>query len=94
MRKYPRKQSLLGTSDDRRVLSEKQDRERLSYLQLIELAVVAAFRKAKIPLPGIRAARDYMKRELKSQHPFAEFQFKRFGVSRSPSSRRADGRSS
>jgi uncharacterized protein (DUF433 family) len=68
-------------SDDRRVLSEKQDRERLSYLQLIELAVVAAFRKAKIPLPGIRAARDYMKRELKSQHPFAEFQFKRYGKS-------------
>ena len=62
-------------------MSEKQDRERLSYLQLIELAVVAAFRKAKIPLPGIRAARDYMKRELKSQHPFAEFQFKRFGKS-------------
>jgi uncharacterized protein (DUF433 family) len=68
-------------SDDRRVLSEKQDRERLSYLQLIELAVVAAFRKAKIALPEIRAAREYVKRELKSQHPFAEFKFKRYGKS-------------
>lgn len=66
---------------DGRVLSEKQDRERLSYLQLIELAVVAAFRKAKIPLPEIRAAREYVKRNLKSQHPFAEFQFKRYGKS-------------
>jgi uncharacterized protein (DUF433 family) len=68
-------------SDDRRVLSEKQDRERLSYLQLIELAVVAAFRTAKFPLPEIRAAREYVKRELKSQHPFAEFKFKHFGKS-------------
>lgn len=68
-------------AEDRRILSEKQDRERLSYLQLIELAVVAAFRKAKIPLPEIRAARDYMKREMKCQHPFAEFRFKRYGKS-------------
>jgi hypothetical protein len=68
-------------SDDRRVLSAKRDRERLSYLQLIELAVVAAFRKAKIALPEIRAAREHVKRELKSQHPFAEFKFKRYGKS-------------
>jgi uncharacterized protein (DUF433 family) len=67
--------------DKRSVLSGKQDRERLSYLQLIELAVVAAFRQAKIPLPAIRAAREYMKDELKSQHPFAEFEFKRYGKS-------------
>jgi uncharacterized protein (DUF433 family) len=63
------------------VLSVKQDRERLSYLQLIELAVVAAFRKAKIPLPEIRAAREYLKRDLKSKNPFAEFQFKHYGKS-------------
>ena len=68
-------------ADQAHVLSERQDRERLSYLQLIELAVVAAFRQAKIPLPEIRAARDYIKRNLKSQHPFAEYQFKRYGKS-------------
>lgn len=68
-------------ADARRLLSEKADRERLSYLQLIEVAVVAAFRKAKIPLPAIRAARDYMMVELNSRHPFAEFQFKRYGKS-------------
>jgi uncharacterized protein (DUF433 family) len=68
-------------ADQRRVLSEKRHGERLSYLQLIELAVVAAFRKAKIPLPEIRAAREYVKRNLRSEHPFAEYQFKRFGKS-------------
>jgi uncharacterized protein (DUF433 family) len=68
-------------SDERRLLTEKQDRERLSYLQLIELAVVAAFRKARIPIPAIRAARIYLTREMSSKHPFAEFQFKRYGKS-------------
>jgi uncharacterized protein (DUF433 family) len=67
--------------DQRRVLSEKEDGQRLSYLQLIELAVVAGFRKAKIPLPEIRAAREYVKGSLKSEHPFAEYQFKRYGKS-------------
>ena len=67
--------------DQRRVLSEKGDGQRLSYLQLIELAVVAGFRKAKIPLPEIRAAREYVKHSLESQHPFAEYQFKRYGKS-------------
>jgi uncharacterized protein (DUF433 family) len=67
--------------DQRRVLSEKEDGQRLSYLQLIELAVVAGFRKARIPLPEIRAAREYVKRNLKSEHPFAEYQFKRYGKS-------------
>src|SRR5688572_23097113 len=66
---------------EQQVLSEKRNRERLSYLQLIELAVVAAFRRAKIPLAEIRAARDYMKKTLKSRHPFAEYEFKRFGRS-------------
>ncbi|MDH2353492.1 DUF433 domain-containing protein [Bradyrhizobium sp. SSUT112] len=66
---------------EQRVLSEKQQRERLSYLQLIELAVVAAFRKAKFSLPEIRAARDYVKKNLRSDYPFAEYEFKRYGKS-------------
>jgi uncharacterized protein (DUF433 family)/DNA-binding transcriptional MerR regulator len=66
---------------DQKVLSEKRNRERLSYLQLIELAVVAAFRKAKFSLKEIRAAREYVKRNLKSEHPFAEYEFKRYGKS-------------
>jgi uncharacterized protein (DUF433 family) len=66
---------------EQRVLSAKQHRERLSYLQLIELAVVAAFRKAKFSLKEIRAARDYVKINLESEYPFAEYEFKRYGKS-------------
>jgi hypothetical protein len=66
---------------EQRMLSAKEKRERLSYLQLIELAVVAAFRKAKIPLPEIRAAREFLQKNLDSKHPFAEFKFKRYGKS-------------
>lgn len=47
----------------------------LSYLQLIEVAVVAGCRKAGLSLRAIRAARDYVSRELNSEYPFAEHQF-------------------
>jgi uncharacterized protein (DUF433 family) len=66
---------------EQKILSAKQQRERLSYLQLIELAVVAAFRKAKFSLNEIRAAREYVKKNLKSEYPFAEYEFKRYGKS-------------
>jgi uncharacterized protein (DUF433 family) len=48
-------------------------------MQLIEVAVVAAFRKAGISLKEIRAAREYVKKELRAEHPFAEFRFKSEG---------------
>jgi uncharacterized protein (DUF433 family) len=60
-------------------LSRKEKREELSYMQLIEVAVVAAFRRAGIRLREIRAARDYVQKELKSEHPFAEYRFKTEG---------------
>jgi len=66
---------------EQRMLSEKEKRARLSYLQLIELAVVAAFRKAKFPLSEIRAAREYLQKNFNSSYPFAEFKFKRYGRS-------------
>jgi uncharacterized protein (DUF433 family) len=66
---------------EQRMLSAKEKRERLSYLQLIELAVVAAFRKARFPLPEIRAARDFLQKNLGSRHPFAEYKFKHYGRS-------------
>jgi hypothetical protein len=66
---------------EQKVLTSKEKRARLSYLQLIELAVVAAFRKAKVPLPEIRAAREYVRNNLNSAYPFAEFKFKRYGRS-------------
>ena len=58
------------------VLSKREDRAALTYFQLIEVAVVAAFRKAGVPLPRIRAAREYVANALKSEYPFAEYRFK------------------
>lgn len=66
---------------DKKLLSAKDKGQRLSYLQLIELAVVAAFRKGGFRLPEIRAAREFVQKNLGSDYPFAEFKFKRFGKS-------------
>lgn len=66
---------------EQRLLSSKDKGQRLSYLQLIELAVVAAFRKGGFRLPEIRAAREYVQKKFGSDYPFAEFKFKRFGKS-------------
>jgi uncharacterized protein (DUF433 family) len=60
-------------------LSPKDKRAALSYMQLIEVAVVAAFREAGLPLTAIRDAREYISKVLESEFPFAEYQFKREG---------------
>lgn len=61
------------------LLSQREQRAELSYLQLIEIAVVAAFRKAGVKLPDIKAAREYVKITLKREYPFAEYRFKTEG---------------
>ena len=60
-------------------LSLRDKRASLSYMQLIEVAVVAAFREAGLPLDRIRIAREYVHKTLQSEHPFAEFRFKKEG---------------
>ena len=52
-------------------LGAREKGKELSYFQLIELAVVAACRKAGMKLPKIREAREYLKQEFRSDHPFA-----------------------
>ncbi len=69
-----------GGGADTLTLTPKVPREGLSYLQLIELAVVAAFRKT-LPLKTIRAARAFAAQSFKSDHPFAEYRFKTDGRS-------------
>jgi uncharacterized protein (DUF433 family)/DNA-binding transcriptional MerR regulator len=64
---------------DKPTLSGKEQREELTYMQLIEVAVVAAFRNAGVTLKNIRAAREYVKSALRSEYPFAEFRFKSEG---------------
>jgi uncharacterized protein (DUF433 family) len=58
------------------LLKEREKRAALSYMQLIEVAVVAAFRKMGVPMKRIRAAREYAQQTLKSEFPFVEYRFK------------------
>lgn len=69
----------ITTSDGKRALSKKQPREALSYLQLIELAVVAQIRARGVPLSRIRAAREYLSSQLQTEFPFAHYRFKTDG---------------
>jgi len=61
---------------DAALLKQREARSALSYYQLIEVAVVAAFRKAGVPMKNIRATRAYAANELKSEYPFAQYRFK------------------
>jgi uncharacterized protein (DUF433 family) len=61
------------------LLKQRDERAALNYMQLIEVAVVAAFRKAGVSMKRIRAARAYAAHSLKSEYPFAEYSFKENG---------------
>lgn len=54
------------------VLSGKERRQPLSYLQLVEVAFIATFRQLGVPLQRIRMAREYLAQTFKSEYPFAE----------------------
>jgi uncharacterized protein (DUF433 family) len=60
-------------------IAPRQRRVALSYMQLIELAVVAALRKEGVRLNRIRDAREYFAKTLQSEFPFAEYRFKTDG---------------
>jgi uncharacterized protein (DUF433 family) len=51
----------------------------LSYLQLIEVGVVAAMRAAGVKLTRIKQAREYLSIHLGSRYPFAEYRFQTDG---------------
>ena len=61
-------------------LGEREHRAKLSYLQLIELAVAASCREAGMSLPDIRAARAYYAGRFETKHPFATLRLKTDGV--------------
>jgi len=61
------------------ILPGKERGKSLSYLQLIEVAVVNAFRKLGIPMRRIRLARQYLAQRFSSEHPFADYKFKTEG---------------
>jgi uncharacterized protein (DUF433 family) len=64
---------------NRKTLSDKEGRASLSYMQLIEVAVVAAFRKANFTLRHIRETREYVAKQFESEFPFAQYKFKADG---------------
>lgn len=70
------------TYDDRTrdVVSPRSARKGLSYLQLIEVAIVAAMRNEGVKLAEIRRARSYFASALGLDFPFAEAKFKTDGV--------------
>jgi uncharacterized protein (DUF433 family) len=63
------------------ILSARNERSSLSYLQLIELAVIALIKKSGVKFDEIRRAREYASKELKSDFPFAQHRFKTDGAS-------------
>lgn len=60
-------------------LGQRDPGKALSYLQLIELAVVAAARDSGVPLRAIRETREYMRKEFDADYPFAQYRFKTDG---------------
>lgn len=60
-------------------LPNKQPGKPLSYLELIEVAVVSIFRKLGLSLKSIRKARQYLAQTFNSQYPFTEYKFKTDG---------------
>jgi len=67
--------------DQAAVIAARERRAALSYLQLIEIGVVAAMRRAGVKLNTIRDARAYLVSEIKSEFPFAQYRFKTDGTS-------------
>ena len=60
-------------------LPGREQRRPLSYLELIEIAVVATFRNFNVPLGNIAKTRSYMAQTFNSEFPFAEYRFKTDG---------------
>lgn len=61
-------------------LGKREPRAKLSYLQLIELALVAACKDAGMKLSDIRAARAWYAGAFQTRHPFATLRLKTDGI--------------
>ena len=68
-----------GTEAGAAGMPERAPREALSYFQLIEVAVVAAFRREGVSLKAVRTARDYAAQQFECEFPFAQLEFARAG---------------
>ena len=61
-------------------IRDREARLKVSYLQLIELAVVAAAQRAGMKLADIRTARAYFAGAFGTEHPFATVRLSTDGV--------------
>jgi uncharacterized protein (DUF433 family) len=61
---------------EQHLLSQREGKTALSYFQLVEVAVVASFRRMGVPMKNIRATREYAANHLKCEFPFATYRFK------------------
>ena len=61
-------------------LSGRSAREHLSYLELVEVAVVAVFRQLGVSLEAISRTRRYMQTTFSAEFPFSAYQFKTDGM--------------
>ena len=61
-------------------LSGRRAREHLSYLELVEVAVVAVFRQLGVSLEAISRTRHYMQTTFSAEYPFAAYRFKTDGM--------------
>lgn len=62
------------------VVNRREKKSGLSFLQLIEVAVVAAMREKGVKLQDIREARAYLSEQFSVKYPFAQIKFKADGV--------------
>jgi uncharacterized protein (DUF433 family) len=62
-------------------IARREAGAQLSYLQLIEIGVVAAMRKSGVRLRKIREAREYLSKQFGTSFPFAHYRFKTDGKS-------------
>jgi uncharacterized protein (DUF433 family)/DNA-binding transcriptional MerR regulator len=68
-------------SQNQTLLVPRESGEALSYMELIEVAVVSALRKLGLTLKRIKDARDYVSNTFKKEYPFAAYDFKTDGLS-------------
>ena len=65
---------------DNPVLPKHEQGKALNYLELVEVAFVAFFRKVGLPMNRIRKARQYVADNLTAEYPLAEYGFKTEGM--------------
>lgn len=67
------------TNTGRKALGHRDKGEPLNYYQLVEVAFVAALRRAGVKLTEIKNAREFMAQEFSTEYPFAATKFKTDG---------------